>query len=244
MDVPSEFKHFHNLIGKLTSKHDLPRVFDDWMEYIVMGHLTDKSMKWEKSYTKSDIKVLWEMYTEFVQVMNKKLVSDKDWFDFPGSYYEPCISTPYQREKSGQFFTPPEICKLMAMLNLGSSNLQPGMRVNDPTAGSGRNLLAVHVLRPGCYMVAEDIDYSCVLMCLINFLVHGVVGEVIWHDTLTQDFFGAWKVNETLNTMGFPSIRSLPEEEYNLSRMVMENTENAILTINKPTKQSPLEGFK
>jgi|GEM_PF-4805417 len=33
MDVPSEFKHFHNLIGKLTSKHDLPRVFDDWMEY-------------------------------------------------------------------------------------------------------------------------------------------------------------------------------------------------------------------
>jgi type I restriction enzyme M protein len=93
-------------------------------------------------------------------------------------------------------------------------------------------------------MVAEDIDYSCVLMCLINFLVHGVVGEVIWHDTLTQDFFGAWKVNETLNTMGFPSIRSLPEEEYNLSRMVMENTENAILTINKPTKQSTLEGFK
>ncbi|WP_281774202.1 N-6 DNA methylase [Methanobacterium formicicum] len=242
MDVPSEFKHFHNLIGKLTDKHDLAQVFDDWMEYIVMGHLTDNSMKWEKSYTKPEIQILWEMYKEFTQIMNRKLVTDTDWFDFPGSYYEPCISTPYQREKAGQFFTPPDICKLMAMMNLGNSTLQPGMKVNDPTAGSGRNLLAVHVLHPGCYKVAEDIDYTCILMCLVNFLVHGVVGEVIWHDTITQDFFGAWKVNETLNPMGFPSIRSLPKEEYNLSKMATESSEKATLTI-KPTKQSTLGGL-
>lgn len=247
IDVPTEFENFHKLIGKLTDKHDLARVFDDWLEYIIIAWLSDNSMTWDKNYTRDEIRVLWDMYCELVKVTNERLVTDNDWFDFPGVYYESCVSTPYQRDKSGQFFTPPDICTLMATMNLAGAPSGPGLRVNDPTSGSGRCLLAVHVQRPGCYLVAEDLDHTCVLMAVVNFLTHGVVGEVIWHNTLTQDFYGAWKVNEALNTpANIPSIRSISEEEYKLSQMVFSREDVAMpeMPTTELTKQTTLGGFE
>jgi type I restriction enzyme M protein len=70
----------------------------------------------------------------------------------------------------------------------------------DPTCGSGRCLLAIHVEAPGNYHVAMDLDLTCVKMTIANFLLHGVVGEVLWMDSLSLEFYGAWKVNEMLNT--------------------------------------------
>lgn len=210
-----------------------------------MGHLTDNSMTWDKDYSKTEIKVLWEMYAEFVQFMNRKLVEDKDWFDFPGTYYEACIVTPYQREKAGQFFTPPNICDLMAKMTLASVESGPVKTINDPTAGSGRCLLAAHVQRPGCFMTAEDLDHTCVLMTVVNFLIHGVVGDVIWRDSLTLNFFGAWRVNELLNQVGFPHIRSLPENEYRATYLEKANESELTedITIVKEAKQTTLGGF-
>lgn len=246
VDVPQGFDTFQKLMGRLTDKHDLARAFDDWLEYIIMGHLTDNSMKWDKNYTKDEIKTLYEMYREFVLTMDKKLVSDKDWFDFPGTYYEACIVTPYQREKAGQFFTPANVCDLMATMTLASTEHQPGMRINDPTAGSGRCLLAAHVQRPGCFMTAEDLDHTCVLMAVVNFLIHGVMGDVIWRDSLTLNFYGAWRVNEALNSLGFPHVRSMSEEEYRaiyIESVVESSKLTEEVTIMKETKQSTLEGF-
>ncbi len=184
------------------------------------------------------------MYQEFILTMNQKLKS-VEWFDFPGTYYESCISTPYQREKAGQFFTPHEICTAMAKINIGNVQKDGPLKMSDPSAGSGRCLLAAHVERPGSYMVAEDVDHTCCLMATVNFLVHGVVGEVIWHNSLLLDFYGAWKVNEALNTVGYPHIRSLSEEEYNKSRMLLEQAEVATPTveITEEDKQTTLEGL-
>lgn len=94
-----------------------------------------------------------------------------------------------------------------------------GKRISDPTCGSGRNLLAFHVKHLGNYMVGEDIDRTCAMMTVCNFILHGVQGEVVWHNTLIHDdYYGGWKVNEHLNSplskyFGIPHCRPMEREE-------------------------------
>ena len=76
-------------------------------------------------------------------------------------------------------------------------------------------LLAYHVRNLGCYLVGEDIDRTCCMMSVCNMLVHGCVGEVVWHDSLRPGTFsGGWYVNPFLTRTGIPSIRTMTENEY------------------------------
>lgn len=51
-------------------------------------------------------------------------------------------------------------------------------------------------------------------MTVCNFLIHGCVGEVIWHDALSPDtYYDGWKVNETLPITGLPIVRRITKEE-------------------------------
>lgn len=224
-------------------------MFDDWLEYIIRAHTVGKPPELSTSYSKDEITIMWNMYAEMIRVLNLKLTNGKDWFDFPGTYYEPCVSTPYQREKAGQFFTPPDICDLLTAINLPSTGEGHHYKINDPTAGSGRCLLSAHVHMPGSLMVAEDLDHTCVLMTVVNFLVHGVDGLVIWHNTITQDFIAAWRVNEFLSKkrLAVPHCQMLSEEEYFLRGMMdeilLDKKITEEVTIMKPTKQATLEGL-
>lgn len=214
------------------------------MEYIIFIHWIGEPVEYNKSYSKDEMKVFWDMYCEYIAVINKKL-EEVEWFDFVGTYYEPCISTPYQREKAGQFFTPPDISDLLTAICIPNTR-EGRIRINDPTAGSGRCLLAAHIMRPEAYMVAEDIDHTCVLMIILNFMIHGVEGEVIWHDTITKEFFGAWKVNEAMaRTGGVPHCRSMSEEEYESSKLTHSKAPVTTpeITISKQDKQSTLGGL-
>lgn len=248
MDVPQGFETFHQLIGQLTDKHDLARVFDDWLEYIIHFCTIGDPVPWEKSYSKDETKIFWQMYLEKMKVLNHKFTSDKSWFDFPGTYYEPCVSTAYQREKAGQFFTPPDICNMLTQVNI-DNRVDGRIRISDPTAGSGRCLLSAHVYRENCFMVAEDLDHTCCLMAVVNFLFHGVDGLVIWHNTINNDFYTAWRVNESMTrTMGMPHCRILSKSECAqifLMDEIMSVDPMCEVIIRSPrqTEQTTLEGF-
>lgn len=213
MEAPTIFKDFHNLFTQLTYKHDPSRVFNDLLDYIIMGYLVDDSMTWNKNYSKKEIKIFFDMYAEWIQIMGKQCIGPHDWFDFFGTYWEAEILTKLGKKGMGQFFTPPTVCDLMAQLLLMGKKQPVGLLLNDPSAGSGRCLLSKHVLAPGNYHIAQDLDNTCVKMCICNFLVHGVIGEVIWQNTLTQDFYGAWRVNEGLDKIHVPHIRQISEKE-------------------------------
>lgn len=65
------------------------------------------------------------------------------------------------------------------------------------------------------YLVACDIDYTCCVMCVCNFLLNACAGEVICIDSLAMDNFReAWLINEALQRTGIPSVRWLDEKEY------------------------------
>jgi type I restriction-modification system DNA methylase subunit len=105
----------------------------------------------------------------------------------------------------GQFFTPEDLCELSAEIILGN-DFYDGMTINDPTSGSGRMLLKalqiareVHGKEPLLY--ANDLSMTCAKMCLLNFLVNSVDGEVTCGDALKLDWenFTFFKIDKVRN---------------------------------------------
>lgn len=105
----------------------------------------------------------------------------------------------------------------MVSINSGGRDLTgKGLNFGDPACGSGRFLIAAHAKFPGNYCCGEDIDRTCALMTVCNFILHGVNGEVIWHDSLrpTKDYFyGAWRVRPRPELMGIPEVSKMEWED-------------------------------
>ncbi|UTB32740.1 MAG: SAM-dependent methyltransferase [Methanobacterium sp. ERen5] len=165
--------------------------------------------------------------------MDKQLVNDTDWYDMFGIYYEAVIVSKMSRQSQGQFFTPPDVCNLMAEMTITAAKLKPGQSVNDPCCGSGRNLMAANRIVPGCYHVGMDLDQTCVFMTIANFLLHGIDGEVIWMNSMTQEFYGAWKVNEYLNKgIPLPHVRKAQMSElYSYKVPITVKSDKAVETV-------------
>lgn len=200
--------------------YDISRVFDDFLRYIIWAHTMPEYGKplenWP--YKPEEGKEFFGLYQALVLELQSKLFH-VEWYDIFGEIYEDLIAGKSRRDANGQFFTPPCLCDLMTELSNPKDKKITGKVISDPTSGSGRNLLAFHAKHPGNYMVAEDIDRTCAMMTVCNFILHGVVGEVIWHNTLFPDsFYGAWRVNENLNHplrkyAGLPHVRPMEYEE-------------------------------
>lgn len=101
--------------------------------------------------------------------------------------------------QNGQFFTPDDLCKLMAQI------IKPdGGTINDPCCGSGRTLLAgleqsrSDGVEPEIY--GNDISYTAARMCLMNLLYNSARGAVSCGDSLRLDLstFRFYKIDRVL----------------------------------------------
>lgn len=220
---------------------DSGKVFDDLLRYIIHGYSLPgfPGLK-DWNYTKEQNGEFYEMYVLCVNIMNKELRT-KEWFDIFGKIYENLIAGKERKSNSGQFFTPENLCDLMTEINQGDKPVS-GKIVGDCACGSGRTLLSFHVKNPGNYYIAEDVDRTCAMMTVCNFLFHGVVGEVIWHNSLNPDsFFGAWRVNEQLNRFGskyfgIPHIKPIPYEQTKLK--IMWDRKSEVYRVSKKLKSN------
>ena len=184
--IRPELNTLANQLNKLAYTNDINRIFDDWLRFIIHGFCTNEPPLKDWHYTESDHLHFYDMLCEWIHIVNAQIPKQSNgWYDAFGSLYEGCIAGRGRRDSKGQFFTPEPICDFMAMVQ-GNPDGKPmqGKTVNDPACGSGRILLAFNSLFPGNSLVAEDIDHTCCMMTVCNFLVHGCVGEVIWHDSL------------------------------------------------------------
>lgn len=142
-----------------------------------------------------------EFYKAFLALIAeyKKGIERDGWCDPLGDTFMDLIKG--IQAYRAQFFTPEGICNLMTDLTLDPAKERKkrlcgvyGYRIiiNDPTAGSSRNLLAAKAKyadkteEEQPYFVAEDIDPLCVKMSALNLCVHGCYGEAVCHDTLTE----------------------------------------------------------
>lgn len=221
-------KKFLKQFSSFVSKYGLEvsNVFDDFLQYIIWLHTLPEYGKkidgW--SYTPSQSKEMYDMYSMLILAV-KHEVDRNGWFDAFGFIYEDMIAGKFRRSNNGQFFTPPSICDFMTDITAPKEQRIVGKTISDPTCGSGRNLLAFHAKHIGNYYVAEDIDRTCCMMTVCNFIIHGVEGEVIWHNTLQPDtFYGGWKTNEQLNSLlskyrGMPHVREIPYDDTLLKKI-------------------------
>lgn len=217
-NAPAEVRELEKLLNDFTYRNglDVRTVFQDLLRYIIHGFSPGAPPLTDWKYKKEQTKVFYYMYTTWVQIMAQQ-IKRHGWYDAFGDLFMALTSQRGQQQK-GQFFTPAHVTEVMAKIAMGDDKSLPAIpSVYDPTAGSGRILLAAKAERPQSYLVGWDIDYTCCLMCVCNFLMNSCVGEVVCIDSLRMDNFrGAWIVNESLYRTGLPSVRKLDEQEYKL----------------------------
>ncbi len=107
--------------------------------------------------------------------------------DIIGNTYEYLISrfASDSGKKGGEFYTPAEVSTLLAKL----LNPKPGMRISDPTCGSGSLLIKVANEIPSndYTLFGQESNGSTWALAKMNMLLHGVDNARIeWADTLNN----------------------------------------------------------
>ena len=174
-NAPAEVRELEKQINDFTYRNglDVKTVFQDLLRYIVHGFsLPDTPPLSDWRYNKEQTKVFYDMFATWIQIMSQQ-IKRHGWYDAFGDLFMALTSQSGQQQK-GQFFTPAHITDLMSKITMGKQESDAKiLSVCDPTAGSGRTLLAAKADRPQSYLVAWDIDYTCCLMCVCNFLING-----------------------------------------------------------------------
>ena len=107
--------------------------------------------------------------------------------DIIGNTYEYLISrfASDSGKKGGEFYTPAEVSTLLAML----LQPKPGMRISDPTSGSGSLLIKVaNQIKGNDYtLYGQESNGSTWALAKMNMLLHGIDNARIeWADTLNN----------------------------------------------------------
>lgn len=214
-NAPAELRTLEELLVNFSYRNgfNIRDVFNDMLTFIIQGYSPGAPPLEHWRYEKEHNKVFYQMYCEWVLIMEKQ-IKKYEWFDALGEIFMSVVISTNEAQRLQQYFTPAPICDMMTKIINNDNTFGPGKRINDPACGSGRMLLAFHVKHLGNYLIGEDLDRTCCMMSVCNFLIHGCTGEIVQHDALKPStFLGGWKVNEHLNSLGFPSIRAISEKE-------------------------------
>jgi type I restriction enzyme M protein len=133
------------------------------------------------------------------------------WLDFFGGVYEEMYQSKGKASTLGQFFTPPNLCDLLAKVSQPTEG-----KISDCACGSGRTLLAgasaAGFPRSNFY-IGEDLDVVSVKMCALNLMIHGCQGRVVQHDTLKNPIL--YDYGFRINDIRYP----MPTPFYSLTRI-------------------------
>lgn len=207
-------KSFSQLIEQVARKNSIATVFSDFLEMsacaLSMGMQEERYHEIVRRYEKPDAYRMAEAFAVMVDEMDN---AGQGLHDMLGDFFMEHISHGH----NGQFFTPEPICELMARITIGE--IVPGQKIQDCAVGSGRTLLAAAKINRGALFFGADVDRNCCLMCLINLCLNGLCGEVAWMNSLSNQFYGAWRID--LHPLyRTPYIRQITEDEcYQLLRL-------------------------
>ena len=124
------------------------------------------------------------------------------YYDTLGKLFMTKVSYNNSKGRNDQYFTPQYICDLMVQFQNGKT-LKDGQLVNDPTCGSSRFLLSMAKINPNLFFCGSDIDHLCVKMSVVNLIINGLEGEIVWGNPLT---FEGWKTYQIKKHYGIPIV--------------------------------------
>lgn len=195
-------KHYAQRLISLSTKRnkDASGALDVFLDYIIDTFDIENLQKFDYDYeaaflnAKEKDEELFVLMKDWFQEVTKEMVKGYT-LDFFGTMYEETWKGKGKATALGQFYTPESICRLMADI----TRIDKGV-YNDCACGSGRTLLAAYEKCDKTkfnYFEAGDVDYISCKMCALNFMVHGMLGEVKQQDALMQNTpHIIYKVNE------------------------------------------------
>lgn len=114
-----------------------------------------------------------------------EMVKQDPGFDALGEAFE---QLELRNNDLGQFFTPRTICELSAHTVLADPAEMAGKTVADCACGSGRMLIAAWEMAPDAVYFGQDVNRRAYLMCVTNFALRNMQGEVTQMNTLSGEF--------------------------------------------------------
>ncbi len=207
--MPRELGKFAEIFEPLARSHGSYHVFEDFLDLSInawsLDHRIDLAAL-QKKYTKKERAAFGLLIRETISILERTIKGDADCYDVFGTFYEANSLT---SKHFAQFFTPMEICRLMAALT-GTAFKKS---FSDPCSGSARLSLAANATAPGMFHCLIDIDYTCARMSALNLMYHGIHGIVICDNGLFpgKHFKGAFIVNRKLMHQRVPEIEFLSD---------------------------------
>lgn len=245
LEIKDYKKDFIDTFTTLTRFQDANIIFDDCLNYCLTSFVKG-GFKWTShKYDEDTIKLFYRLLEDWILIVNTELKKETNngFYDWWGVFYENYILSQFKAGTKGQFFTPMNVCKLMAEITMTGyyedHSKDKRCSIHDSCCGSGRLLLAANSLRQGNYLIGCDLDRQAVLMCVLNMVIHGCVGVVSLKNSLTNEFTYGFQVNQYLNLLGEITVQKCDNEDklYNfiglrelLSKdtVIIENDESVI----------------
>lgn len=192
------------LMGELTGRYS---GWEIWQDFIIMsaisiantvgGPYKDAREKEYRAragkYSAQEMEIFSQMLYEVVADLER--CPDQD---FLGELF---MALDLGNEWKGQFFTPYDVCRMMAAMSFGDdfkakADRHGWVSVNDPACGAGALLIAFanECRRPGhdlnyqtsVLFVAQDIDFLAGCMCYIQLSLLGCPGYVVIADSIAN----------------------------------------------------------
>lgn len=207
-------------------------IWNNFLDYCIDVNL------WNRSNRNLDFKGNEENYMEMLEEWLCQLEKDletKPYSDMLGTFYEELVLSHGKSKSIGQFYTPTDVTNLMTEIAI--SETTEGL-VNDCACGSARMLLSAHVKSKGNLIcIGQDLDEVSCKMAVLNFWSHGVRGSIIHQNTLTLEWYQAWRVNNYLyHGLPIPHIELVNEREAYNFLGVKRNVKP--VELNKPVKET------
>lgn len=196
-------RELEKLYNKLCGRYSRYEVWQDMVVMIAcaIANAVDKRhfdkreamyMRTIQKYNEAERQIFPEFFTQIVLGMDQNPDCD-----FLGELY---MNLELGNKHVGQFFTPYDVCRVMAEVTINGDFLKGQVEkhgwisINDCACGAGATLVAAaNYLRSiginyqmQALFVAQDVDMTVALMCYIQLSLLGCAGYVVIGNTLTE----------------------------------------------------------
>ncbi|WP_455683952.1 N-6 DNA methylase [Thomasclavelia sp.] len=195
-------------IRKLSSSEGLNTVFTTFLEITATSIAAQmdpaNAAEREKRYQEIASKMKPETLSSYARMFALLYLATREYEDDPcdilGDIYH---ELRLNNEWNGQFFTPDNICRMMAQIINPVDEFtdkEKPVTINEPACGSGTMIIgAIWAMQRQnfdyqhkAFFVAQDIDIRCVWMAYIQLSLYRIPAVVIHGNTLTMEEWSRW----------------------------------------------------
>ena len=242
-----------DVFNEISSNGNKANVYENWLDYCIDINLFQlEQQNLDFKGRESEYMQLFTIWINMIHDYNKQdkpdyftdityAASGNDWFDFLGYFYQNYIQSQGGKQASGSFYTPAHVCTTMAECTMFEDKDYTDNFIKDPCCGSGRFLLASHSIAPTAIFIACDLDVIACKQTVLNFWIHGVRGSVINMDSITEEFYEGWRINNYLGeNFPLPHIEKIYSYEEGLYFIGKSKNKEAIeenITLDESVKK-------